>query len=69
MILTTAKPNTLGSLKENDKFKFDNDPDTYYFIGNYGISGFVMWNDSKKQKRSIRNFTHSEYVKIKISLV
>ena len=65
MIFTTVEPNTLGTLEPNDRFRFDNDTDTYYFIGNYGVGGFVCWNDTKKQRKVIKDFNYLDYVKIK----
>ena len=56
--------NILFSLKPNEKFKFENDSDEYYFISNY-IVYYMMWNDTKKQVRKIPNHIY-ENANIKI---
>jgi hypothetical protein len=62
-MITVTQPNTIGTLVANDKFNFENDTDIYYFIGNYGVSGFVFWNDTKKVRRTI---IMGYYINIKV---
>jgi hypothetical protein len=65
-MITTVQPDTIGTLVTNDKFNFENDTDTYYFIGNFGINGFVFWNDAKKIRKVMYIMGYDTYSKIKI---
>ena len=68
-MIITVQPNTLGTLNPNDKFEFENNTDTHYFIGNYGVSGFVSWNNIKKKVVTIKNLNYDEYLNLKIHKV
>lgn len=66
-MIVPTQPNRLGTLNPNDKFKFEGDDKPYYFIGNYGISGFVYWDDNDKKIITIPyNLNWENYLKIKV---
>lgn len=62
-MISTIIPNTLGSAKPNDKFKFENDKDIYYFIS-LEHWAFILWNDTKKQRVTLQ--TKFYYINKKI---
>lgn len=62
-MITFAKPNTLGTLKPNDKFIFEGDEQNiFYFISN-GINGFTCWNDTLKCVKTLKP-TYENYQNI-----
>ena len=65
-MITVVQPNTLGTLKSNDKFKFEGDDSSYYFIGNYGVGGYVYWDDKNKKVKTIVRNNYDEYLKTKV---
>ena len=60
--LGVIKPNTIGILEPNDRFKFEGDNDVYYFV--IHAHNYVCWNDTKKERKILELNSRSAYDQI-----
>ncbi len=66
-MIAAIQPATLATLQPSDRFHFDGDPDTYYFIGNFGISGFVSWNETQHQRRIDTSLNYAAFGQLTVT--